>query len=108
MTTPKPGNNSIATLCIISGVLLTAYIFAASRNDPGLRMAALVAATSIASALIAIASTMLVGTNVMTKPPQTDPNELPPGSVVTTNGPQETVQTPPIAPVAQENPTPNQ
>jgi len=101
MTVTKPSNNSIALVCIIGGIMLTAYIFAASRNDPGLRMAALVSATSVCSALIAIASTMLVGTNVMDKKTaQTDPNDLPPGSVVTSSGAQETVQTPPITPPA--------
>lgn len=57
----KPNNNVIACLCIICCVLLTVFIFSASRNDSGLRMAALVSSTSIAAALIAIASVILTG-----------------------------------------------
>lgn len=73
----SPSNGFIALVCIVGCVALTVFIFSASRNDPGLRMAALVSSTSVAAALIAIASTLLVGRDV-TKP---DPNDLPPGSV---------------------------
>lgn len=76
---PKPNNNTIALTCIVLGVMITAYIFAASRQDPGLRMAALVAATSLGSALIAIASTMLTGKDLTAK---RDPSEVPPNTSV--------------------------
>jgi hypothetical protein len=96
----KPNNNIIALVCIVLGVLITAYIFAASRSDPGLRMAALVAATSIGSSLIAISSTLLTGKD-LTKGAR-DPSDLPPGSVVTD---ASTVQTPPITDLDPKIPT---
>jgi len=92
--TPKINADFIATVCIAGAVGLSTYIFAASRMDPGLRMAALVSSTSIAAALMATASTLLVGKDFTTG--KTNPNDLPPGSVVT-NTDNETVQTPPIA-----------
>lgn len=88
----KPISSSfVAVVCIIGCLGLTIYIFAASRNDPGLRMAALVSSTSVAAALIAIASTLLVGHDV-TKP---DPSELPPGSI---SAHSDSIQVPPITP----------
>lgn len=84
-----PSNGFIAIVCIVGCIGLTVFIFAESRMDPGLRMAALVSSTSVAAALIAIASTLLVGKDV-TKP---DPSDLPPGSTVASTS---TVQTPPI------------
>lgn len=54
-------------------------------------MAALVSSTSVAAALIAIASTLLVGRDV-TKP---DPSELPPGSI---SAHSDSIQVPPITP----------
>lgn len=62
-----PPNNLIAFIFGIVSVAFTAYIFLASRNDPGLRMAALVSATSTASSLLAIASTLLTGKDVTQK-----------------------------------------
>lgn len=91
-----PSNNAIALIAMILAVGLTAYIFAASRNDPGLRMAALVAGTSAGAALLAIASTMLTGKD-LTRP---DPSQLPPGSI---SSQTSTVQTPPVEP-PKENP----
>lgn len=79
MESPKPSNNLIAVICIVLGVGLVAYVFMASRLDPGLRMAALVAATGVVSALVAIASTILTGKDV-SKP---DAKDIPPGSKVT-------------------------
>jgi hypothetical protein len=54
-------NFYIAILCVVASTGLSVYIFSASRLDPGLRMAALVSATNLSSALVAIASTLLVG-----------------------------------------------
>ncbi len=107
-TTTKPSSNVVSLVCILGAILLTAYIFAASRLDPGLRMAALVSSTSIASALIAIASTLLVGRDVTNKTADTtDPNDLPPGSLSTSSSVQ-TVQTPPVTvqPPPQPQPPP--
>lgn len=88
----RPNPNLISIICIVGAVGLSTYIFAASRNDPGLRMAALVSSTSIAAALMATASTMLVGKS-FTGNGKTDPEDLPPGSAVTNS---EKVQTPPV------------
>lgn len=101
MLDSKPTNNTIALVCIVVGAALTVYIFAASRNDAGLRMAALVFASNIATAIVAISSLLLTGKDLTTKPP-VDPASLPPGSVLTSNGPQDVVQTPPIAPAIPE------
>lgn len=73
-----PGNNTIALILALVGGALTVYIFAASRNDPGLRMAALVAATGAASSLMAVASTLLTGKD-LTKHDDNQPPQLPEG-----------------------------
>lgn len=91
----SPTNNTVAIAAMTIGAGLDIYVFAASRNDPGLRMAALVAATSAGAALLAIASTLLIGKDV-TKP---DPADLPPGSVSTQNN---TLQVPPITPAVAD------
>lgn len=70
----KPNNNLIAVICIILGGALTVFIFSASRNDPGLRMAALVSATSVVASVIAIASVILTGKDVSHTPPDLPPN----------------------------------
>lgn len=97
----KPiSSNWVAVFCISCCVGLTVFIFSASRADSGLRMAALVSSTSIAAALIAIASTMLTGKDV-THPP---PPDLPPnssGTLRTTT--EQTIQTP-ATPVASNLP----
>jgi hypothetical protein len=87
----KPSNNLIALACIVFCVGLTVFIFAESRTDPGLRMAALVSSTSVAAALIAIASTMLTGKDVTKSP---DPNDVPPGTVIKDS---TTTQIPPVS-----------
>lgn len=91
----KPTNNTIALVCIVVGAALTVFIFQESRNDPGLRMAALVFASNICTAIVAISSLLLTGKDLTAKG-KTDPSDLPPGSVVTTSGAAEVVQTPPI------------
>lgn len=60
-------------------VALMAYLFAESRNDPSLRIAALVAGTGLVSALAAIASTILTGKDLT----KHDPNDLPPNTTTT-------------------------
>lgn len=84
-----PSNQLIAFVFGLVSVAFTAYIFLASRNDPGLRMAALVSATGTSASLLAIASTLLTGKDVTQKdnghPPATippvtptDPTQVPP------------------------------
>ena len=53
----KPNVNIIALACLLCAVGLMALLFGESRNDPSLRIAALVAGTGLVSALAAIAST---------------------------------------------------
>ena len=72
----KPNNNVIALICIVIGAGLTIFIFAASRRDPGLRMAALVFASNIATAIIAISSLLLTGKDTTAK--GRDPSDPPP------------------------------
>jgi hypothetical protein len=77
----KPlGTNVIALLALFFAVALMVYLFAGSRNDPSLRIAALVAGTGLVSSLAAIASTILTGKDV-TKP--RDPSDMPPNSTAT-------------------------
>jgi hypothetical protein len=92
MTVSKPNNNTIALVCIVCGTCLTIYIFQESRLDPGLRMAALVFASNICTAIVAISSLLLTGKDT-TKP---DPADLPPGSVATQTS-ESTIKTPPVA-----------
>jgi hypothetical protein len=87
----------ICILCICCAVGLTAYIFLASRADAGLRYAALLGASNIATALVATASTLLTGKDLTKHEP--DPADLPPGSVQT-NAASTTTAIPPIAPQA--------
>ena len=89
-----PATNTIAMLALFGAIGLMVYLFAGSRNDPSLRIAALVAGTGLVSALAAIASTILTGKD-LTKPVTTDPNDLPPGSTISASQ-QSTVQTPPV------------
>lgn len=91
----KPSNNFIALICIIVGAALTVYIFSASRNDPGLRMAALVFASNICTAIVAISSLLLTGKDTTQKGA-----ELPPGSV-STEASTSTIKTAPIKPADQ-------
>ena len=74
-----PSTNTIALLTLIGAIGLMVYLFAGSRNDPSLRIAALVAGTGLVSALAAIASTILTGKDL------TKPSDLPPGSTSSTS-----------------------
>ncbi len=74
-----PTTNTIALLTLIGAIGLMVYLFAGSRNDPSLRIAALVAGTGLVSALAAIASTILTGKDL------TKPQDLPPGSSSSTS-----------------------
>lgn len=72
-----PTTNGIAIFALAAAVGLMVFLFADSRNDPSLRIAALVAGTGLVASLAAIASTILTGKDV-TKP--RDPAELPPNT----------------------------
>lgn len=76
----KPNSNVIAVLCIVLATLLMGFLFLESRNDPSLRIAALVAGTGLVATLGAIASTILTGKD-LTKP--RDPSDMPPNSTAT-------------------------
>lgn len=78
MTLAKPSSNTIAFGLLITATILTIFLFIESRNDPSLRIAALVSGTNLVSALAAIGSTLLTGKDLSNK--TTDPNDLPPGS----------------------------
>lgn len=84
-----PSNNMIALLLGALSFAIAIYVFAMSRNDPGLRMAALVAATSTGAGLLAICSTLLTGKDV------TKAADLPPN---TTAVDTSTIKTGPAAP----------
>lgn len=96
----SPSNQFVAILCILAGVGLAVYIFAASRNDPGLRMAALVCATGAVTTVLAIGSLTITGKDLA----HPVPPDVPPGSAATTSTTTttaQTIQTPatPIVPV---------
>lgn len=76
-TMKSPTVNGIALFALCMAVALMGYLFGESRNDPSLRIAALVAGTGLVSSLAAIASTILTGKDV-TKP--RDPADLPPNT----------------------------
>lgn len=90
-------NNVIAFIFGVLSVVFASMIFLESRNDPGLRMAALVSATSIATALLAIASTLLTGKDLTKKT-----EDLPPDATQITQVPPSvtTVKVDPLAPPA--------
>lgn len=96
----KPtGSQTIGLFCAICGIALTVYIFAASRNDPGLRMAALVFATGVVTTVLAIASLILTGKDLAH--PQSP--DVPPGSAATlstTTTTAQTIQTPAAVPAS--------
>ncbi len=73
----SPNINTIAMVILLVAVGLMAYLFGESRNDPSLRIAALVAGTGLVSALAAIASTILTGKD-LTK--AREPADMPPGT----------------------------
>ena len=85
----------VALICLILAVGLDCYLFAESRNDPALRIAALVSGTNLVAALAAIASTMLTGKDL------THPEPAPPGttSTSTVQVTQTTPPTPPATPI---------
>ncbi len=91
-----PSINAIALLVLICATALMVFLFAESRNDPSLRIAALVAGTGLVSSLAAIGSTILTGKDV-TK--QHDPAELPPN---TTTIDTSTIKVGPIDPLAPQ------
>jgi hypothetical protein len=89
-----PSTNTIALVCLLISVVLMAFLFGESRNDPSLRIAALVAGTGLVASLASIASTILTGKDV-TK--QRDPADMPPNSTVTDTS---TVKVGPVDPLA--------
>ena len=92
--------NTIAIVTLVMAVGLMVFLFAESRGDPALRIAALVAGTGLVSALAAIASTILTGKD-LTKPH--DPADLPPN---TTTVDTSTVKVGPIAPAVDPTQVP--
>ena len=84
--------NTIALISLIVATALMVFLFAGSRNDPSLRIAALVAGTGLVSTLAAIASTILTGKD-LTK--GRDPSELPPNTTVADSSTIQTGPTPP-------------
>lgn len=85
-------NLFLAFVFATQATALAVTMFVMSRGDHDMKLLALGAAISQTSALMATASTMLVGRDFSHK--GTDPSDLPPGSVVTD---KSTVQTPPVA-----------
>ena len=78
---------------IISADIISVLVFMFSRQDPNLRVAALVGTSNIAVAYVAIASTLLTGKDLTHR----DPADAPPGSIVTDKV-SSSVQLPPITP----------
>ena len=74
-----PSQNGIALIALVLAVLLMSYLFMASRSDPSLRIAALVAGTGLVASLAAISSTLLTGKDVTAKAAA----DLPPNSSMT-------------------------
>lgn len=81
----------VMTAMVLSSAI-TLVIFLESRNDPNLRVAALVGAFNIPVAFTAIASTLLTGKDLTQRH---DPSDLPPGSQQQTTT-TDTVRVPPI------------
>lgn len=73
----KTDINTIALVILVAATGLMIFLFAASRNDPSLRIAALVAGTGLVSSLAAIASTILTGKD-LTKHDTSEPPSPPP------------------------------
>ena len=86
-----PTNNTIALIFGLLSTGVSLYIFAMSRSDPGLRMAALVAASSTGAGLLAVCSTLLTGKDVTNTPP----SDLPPNSTSTQSSTVEVGPAPP-------------
>lgn len=87
--------NTIAIVTLVMAVGLMVFLFAESRGDPALRIAALVAGTGLVSALAAIASTILTGKD-LTKPH--DPADLPPNTTTVDTSTVKVDPTPPAEP----------
>jgi hypothetical protein len=92
--------NTIALIILIAAVGLMVFLFAESRGDPSLRIAALVSGTGLVSALAAIASTILTGKD-LTK--NHDAADLPPNSSTTATS---TIQVGPAPPPPVTDPKP--
>ena len=92
----QPEQNTIALVTLVIATGLMIYLFAASRNDPSLRIAALVAGTGLVASLGSIASTILTGKDVTQVH-----KDLPPGSTQVT-------QIPPTGASVHVDPIPNQ
>lgn len=80
--------NNIAFAGLLLAVGLEIYLFAASRTDPSLRIAALVSGTALVASLGSIASTLLTGKDVTNR----GTDDLPPNSTFST---ATKIQTPP-------------
>lgn len=98
MTAPTITVQRIAFFSMLLSTGLMVYLFAESRGDPSLRIAALVAGTGLVNSLIAIGSVVLTGKD-LSHP--TDPSSLPPGSSVQSSQ-QEVVHTPPVTTASQQ------
>jgi len=83
-----PATNTIAAFCLVCAVGLMVFLFSASRNDPALRIAALVAGTGLVASLAAIASTILTGKDLTQRP-----SDLPPGGSMSQ---QTRIEVPPV------------
>jgi hypothetical protein len=101
MTPPAINVQRVALASMLLSTGLMVFLFAESRGDPSLRIAALVSGTGLVSSLIAIASMMLTGKD-LSHP--TDPSTLPPGSSVQSTQ-QETVHVPPVTTTSQSSVT---
>lgn len=97
----SPSNNVIALLALLFAVALMVYLFAGSRGDPSLRIAALVAGTGLVSALAAIASTILTGKD-LTK--HQDPSDIPPNTTTIDTSTVRVGVDPLVLPVDPANP----
>ena len=94
----SPELNMIALITLLVSVALMIFLFAESRNDPSLRIAALVAGTGLVASLSAIASTILTGKD-LTKPPP--PADMPPNSTATQTSTVQVGPTPPVEPAKE-------
>lgn len=101
MTPPVINAQRVALIAMALSVGLLVFLFAESRSDPSLRIAALVSGTGLVTSLIAIASVLVTGKD-LSHP--TDPSTLPPGSSVQSTQ-QETVHVPPVTTTSQSSVT---
>ena len=87
--------NTIALLCLGFAVGLMVFLFAESRNDPSLRIAALVAGTGLVASLAAIASTILTGKDLTRHDADLPPNSIATQSSTVQVGPKPPAVDPP-------------